>query len=247
MHRARNGPACAEPSGAVSGQPRRAACLAAAALLLALAACQNRNEDTKAEGSARQGVATAKPESVSPPGQDTGAGAPGTAIVPVVAEPRPEPPLFAAVRKRDIRTAESLLDAGADANATNVTGRTALHSASFHDRGAVAELLISRGANVDARDTDGLSPLHAAALADNRALAMLLIDRGADINARTKLGLTPLHLASATGQNQMLQLLIDRGARVDAQDSDGGTPLFYASRNGHAATVALLQAREGKK
>lgn len=222
----------------------RAAAIAGVALSLIVAGCQNRNEDAKTEGSPSSG-GTSGQAGALPIGP--AAGEQGAAAARVAIEARPEPPLFNAVRKRDARGAEALLDGGADANATDGIGRTALHSASFHDRGPVAELLIDRGANIHAKDTDGLSPLHAAALADNRALATLLIDRGADINARTNLGLTPLHLASATGQNQMLRLLIDRGARIDAQDSDGGTPLFYATRNGHSATVTLLQAKDGKK
>jgi hypothetical protein len=60
-------------------------------------------------------------------------------------------------------TALALLDAGADANAADWMGRTALSRACRYGHAEVASLLLARGARLDIVDADFTGPLHYAA------------------------------------------------------------------------------------
>ena len=53
------------------------------------------------------------------------------------------------------RAAEVLIEAGADVNAVNEAGFTALHGAAFRGLNEVIEYLVARGADIDARDFRG--------------------------------------------------------------------------------------------
>jgi ankyrin repeat protein len=62
-----------------------------------------------------------------------------------------------------LATAEVLLDAGADVNARDARGRSALHAAAAQGYNDVVKYLVERGADLDAADNDGLKPVDAAA------------------------------------------------------------------------------------
>jgi uncharacterized protein len=61
-----------------------------------------------------------------------------------------------------LATAEVLLDAGADVNARDARGRTALHAAAARGYNDVVKYLVERGAALDAADADGMKPVDAA-------------------------------------------------------------------------------------
>ena len=66
-------------------------------------------------------------------------------------------------RSSRVRALARLLDRGADANARDVDGATALHAACEEGHAAAARLLLARGADVGARNNLGDTALHAAA------------------------------------------------------------------------------------
>jgi ankyrin repeat protein len=85
--------------------------------------------------------------------------------------------------------AKRLLEAGADPNAADNTGRTPLHSAVAADaQGVLAILLRHRAANVNARMLDGTTPLILAARLAVEGTVKELINAGADINAADEYG-----------------------------------------------------------
>jgi ankyrin repeat protein len=91
---------------------------------------------------------------------------------------------------------QALLDHGANIDAEDEDGLTALHHAArerLHT--AVIALLLAHGAQINARDRRGRTPLHlaGASVAGSNCKRMLL-DSGADVNARDNEGLTPLDL-----------------------------------------------------
>lgn len=73
--------------------------------------------------------------------------------------------LFTAAKAGDVREAEAALRDGADPNAADSQGFTALHHASIRDNLSVAELLLMSRADVDRCTLHGMAPLHFAALA----------------------------------------------------------------------------------
>ncbi len=83
----------------------------------------------------------------------------------------------------NIQIVERLLDHGANVNAVNLCGETALHkiSLSGNECAAVGSLLLERGANPNILNSWGETPLHIACAFDHCELAKSLIDRGANV------------------------------------------------------------------
>ncbi len=116
------------------------------------------------------------------------------------------------------------LNAGADPNARNETGATALHlAARFNPSAAVVEALIEAGADLHLRDNPGRTPLHLAAwLNPSVAVIRALIEAGADPNEPNDKGLTPLHLAARANSQAVVKALLDHGALPDARQGSAG-------------------------
>jgi len=150
--------------------------------------------------------------------------------------------LINAAREGAVEEVRTLLANGAEVNAKDEKGCTALHRAAEKGHGEVVELLIANGATIDARDNWAATPLYAAAM-EGRSQAMeLLIAAGADVNARTKRGHAPLHYAD---NEAVAELLIANGADIcaKANASDRGeTPLHIASHNSRLVLVKVLIA-----
>lgn len=105
---------------------------------------------------------------------------------------------------------KALLDAGADQNARNEAGATALMWAV--DDVAKTELLLSRGADAKAKSLDGRTPLMiAASRAGASAILAMLLDKGADPNVELA-GLTALGEAAFAADVTAMRLLLARGA-----------------------------------
>ena len=107
----------------------------------------------------------------------------------------PDISIYFAAGLGNIEAVNQYLAAGADVNAKDSAGGTALHGAVFRGSKEVAELLISNGADVNAKDKYGRTPLHEAAYWDHKEIVELLITKGADVNAKRKGGETPLDQA----------------------------------------------------
>ena len=69
------------------------------------------------------------------------------------------PPLVAAAKNGDREALRALVKQGADVNAAEADGTTALHWASYRDDVESADLLIRAGANVNAANDLGATPL----------------------------------------------------------------------------------------
>ncbi len=130
------------------------------------------------------------------------------------------------------------LDAGANPNARNNTGGTALHlAARFNPSGVVIGALIDAGADLHLRDNPGRAPLHLAAW-QNPSVAVIkaLIDAGADPNVPNDRGLTPLFLAAQANSQAVVEALLDAGALPDAgQESGAKVSEFLGTAGADAA------------
>ncbi|MES2458975.1 MAG: ankyrin repeat domain-containing protein, partial [Armatimonadota bacterium] len=82
-----------------------------------------------------------------------------------------------------------LLEKGADVNARDSRGRTALMGALSIEVGMA---LIDKGAKINVVDDAGTTPLMMAAHWRRIELVQFLIDRGADVNAQDEMGKTAL-------------------------------------------------------
>jgi ankyrin repeat protein len=143
-----------------------------------------------------------------------------------------------------------LLQAGADANATDANGDAPLHllarkhTAYRYDKSPeFAQLLLDHGAAIDQLSSDGKPALHYAVKHGNTAAILLLLERGANATLVDSDGQTALHKART---EVVATALLAHGALVDAVDGEGKTPLHrLASRRSEEAVCTasvLLQA-----
>ena len=143
----------------------------------------------------------------------------------------------------DMATVRSLLDSGADVNAAQRNGSTALHWAIYRDDAGTVDLLIDRGADVTVKTREGISPLFMASLYGNAVIIESLLDAGADANEAGPNTETPVMLAARNGNPDAIRTLIDAGADPNiAETVRGTTALMWAIEQRHSEAVAVLIA-----
>ena len=141
-----------------------------------------------------------------------------------------------------------LIDRGADVNATNNAGATALlRAAGNYEK---IKLLVKNGANVNARSALGNTPLIVTARAHGAAKSLeLLLKAGADINATNVFGASALMAAAASSDLDSVKLLVKHGANVNAHVrgseaaaiwGGGRSALSWAAFRGDRAMVKFL-------
>ena len=138
-----------------------------------------------------------------------------------------------------------LLKQGADVNAVQGDGVTALHWAATRGDAEMASMLLVAGANHRAATRfGGYQPLHVAAERGSATVVRALVTAGADANATTVRGTTPLMLAAAAGDTETLGALLEAGAQANARETERGhTALMFAAAANRLPAVKLLLAR----
>ncbi|HEV8066271.1 MAG TPA: ankyrin repeat domain-containing protein [Planctomycetaceae bacterium] len=151
------------------------------------------------------------------------------------------PDLLNAVRTGDHERVERLLRLGADANARDDHGTTALMLATVVADGRMVQTLLDHGADVNAKNRAGATALMWAV--GDRDKVRSLLRRGADVNARADSGRTPLVIAAGNpGGAEVVKLLCDAGA--DARDGYlGYTALMSAVEGRDREVIQLLLAK----
>lgn len=152
----------------------------------------------------------------------------------------PASPLADAMEKQDHTRVQSLLRQGADVNAAQVDGTTALHWAAEFGDVANAKRLVAARADVNRANRYGVKPLSLACEAGSTELVELLLKAGADPNTQLPGGETALMTAARTGRVGPVRALLAAKADVNAKERDGQTALMWAAAEGHAAVVQLL-------
>ena len=152
--------------------------------------------------------------------------------------------LLDATKRGDVAAVRSLLNEGADPNAAQGDGLSALHLAAQGGNLEIVEVLLTAGAEIGAKTRIGdYTPLHLASWGAHASAVSVLIEAGADPGAvSTTSGVTPLHLAAkATNGESTVRALLEHGAPVDALESAfGQTPLMFAASHGRTAAVREL-------
>lgn len=147
---------------------------------------------------------------------------------------------------RNPRILAMLLDAGAEIDAPDERGFTALHRMQIAGPSESTRLLLSRGARVDVVDGDGWTPLHGAAtflLVDD---VQLLLAHGADPRAKTKCGSTPLHEALDDGNTRTARFLWSEGGPRDVFAAAALGEVDWL-REALRVDPALVRAVDGRK
>src|SRR3984957_4443979 len=136
---------------------------------------------------------------------------------------------------------ERLLKRGADVNAQQADGATALQWAAYHGDAKLVELLLKAGAKPDLANRDGATPLWLAAARGDAAVVQALLKGGADANEQLPLGRRPLMLAARSGNVDAVHALLEHGADVNVSETERGTTaLMQAADQGHADMLKEL-------
>jgi len=140
-----------------------------------------------------------------------------------------------AIRKGYVYSVAILLGAGANANATDATGKTPLFDAVMDGRVDCIEILVRSGADVNAVDYSGLTVLSCAANAGELGALDILLK----LSAELRLGLnvdnrdvydgTALHWAVIGNRPNFLERLLDLGADVTIESRYSRDFLFQFS------------------
>jgi ankyrin repeat protein len=156
--------------------------------------------------------------------------------------------LIKAAVKGNTQEIQSLLDQGAQVNATNhLTGWTALTAAAYYGHPEAAEVLIRAGANPNVHDKNGGTPLMKAVTlgpAENRAdtisrkvkVIKALLKAGADPEAKDQYGVRVWQMPMIDQLDEITQVFEDAGVKgvreerlieaVDAGDVEKARTLF---------------------
>ena len=126
-----------------------------------------------------------------------------------------------AAQKADWSTVRTLVEQGADVNARQGDGATALHWAAYWDEVELANLLIRAGADVNAANDLGVTPLWAAAENGSATLARRLLGAGADPDMPLLSGETPLMTAARVGAADVARQLLEARRRRGGHRSPG--------------------------
>ncbi len=148
-----------------------------------------------------------------------------------------------AVKYGDLSRVNELLAAGADVNAANNNGETALMCAAFYGNDHILDVLLDvDGINVNTRDNNGKTALmHAAICGHSDCVSSLLSVEEIDVNARDNNGDTALTHASFCGYHDVVSwLLAADGINVNAANNAGSTALMYAVFKRHSNVIRSL-------
>ncbi len=137
-----------------------------------------------------------------------------------------------------------LVEHGADPNAQNNDGNTALIYAAADGDMEMVRFLVELGADVNFRDRQGMSVLLHAAADGDMEMVRFLVERGADLEVQNNndlSGNTALINAVWHDEVEIVRLLVELGADVNAR-SGGRTALSIAKENGNQEIIDLLEA-----
>jgi len=150
--------------------------------------------------------------------------------------------LLGEIRKGDLGAVRLSLAHGANVNARDAKGATALMYAALYGDVEFVNLLLDKGADPNASNDLDINALMWAA--GDLGKVRSLVAHGANINARSNYGYTALSVAAASpGNLPTVRLLLEKGADPRAVDKDGVGALWLACARGDSLIVQELLRR----
>ena len=159
--------------------------------------------------------------------------------------------LHIAVRNKNDKMVERLLECNADTDVVNCRGETPLDLAD--KKSYIGGLLVGKGAKSgqhpeilkhskkDSEEEQSNSfPLHKAATLGKVEAIEKLVQEGHAVNAQDENGWTPLYAAADSDNLKIAQKLIALGANARIGDKVGRTPLHRAAFRGYPRWIAFL-------
>lgn len=173
--------------------------------------------------------------------------------------------LSRAAKKGDLAKVEQLIAEGADLDATDSRGNSAIYQAAAKGHADVVEALAQAGADIEIDNSFGSTPLHVASRYGHVEVIRVLVTYGADVDAigrpsqssnllndgsssgllrRAPSASTPLMKAARSGELEAVQVLIELGASLPAREA-----VQQANQKGHTEIAAYITkaTREKRK
>ncbi|MHA1699887.1 MAG: ankyrin repeat domain-containing protein [Promethearchaeota archaeon] len=160
--------------------------------------------------------------------------------------------LIESAERGDLKGVKIALEQGANVEATDGRGMTALIWAALRGHEAVVRELLNAGADVNGTNAANWTPLMEASLEGHLKIVKILLNAGADVNARTVVSGTALMFAAGRGHTEIVKTLLNGG--IDPNiciegdgDDDGMTALDYAIQNRHFEIARIIDAHTKEK
>src|SRR5215468_6313186 len=152
-------------------------------------------------------------------------------------------PLMVAAETGSLDAMKMLIDRGADVNARNTYGSTALMWSVTDPK--KARLLLEHDADVNVTARSGRTALIIASFANPSAeVVRMLLAKGATVGIMDQRKVTPMNAATFGNDIATTRLLLDASADVNTADTFIGlTPLINASGNRNLEAVKLLLSK----
>ena len=146
-------------------------------------------------------------------------------------------PLMLACSNMHLQTVKLLLARGAQVNAKDKEGNTALIDTCYGDYchnkiKIIVSVLLYRGAHVNATNNNKCTALMMACQCGFKDIVSLLIQKGADVNALDSLGETALMKACDKGNTEIVTLLLQNQANANVKSFNGDTAITKAKTKG---------------
>ena len=146
--------------------------------------------------------------------------------------------LLAAIRHNNLAAVSAALRAGANVNAADGEGNTALMLAAEKASEDIVRLLLRYAPHVNATDQNEATAVWFAIKYNRIGVVRLLLDKGVNVGEPALLG-----EVAADGNNDMLRLLLAHGAKANTvYDILSRTALMDAAEHHHLDTIDLLLA-----
>jgi uncharacterized protein len=145
---------------------------------------------------------------------------------------------------RMLQIVAALIEAGADVNAFNNSGWTALYGASIGFHSSVVRALLAAGAVPNVSTERGETPLVEAVKKKHHDMVQALFEHGANVNMPDKDGNTPLLLAlkDKDCSVELVGMLLTAGADPQIRNANSESPLSrMEAKDANDPTRILLE------
>lgn len=146
-------------------------------------------------------------------------------------------PLIIAVGNSYIDTAKILIENGANINAVDIEGWSALSYAVNNGDIEIAKLLLTNKAKIKG---ELLLAIKSPIVESSINIMKLLIDNKANINYTDENGFNPLNIAIESGDMELTKFLITNGANVNSLMQDGVSLIGYAIAQNNMDLLQIL-------
>lgn len=123
-----------------------------------------------------------------------------------------------------------LIEKGADVNAKDRDGWTALLWAIHYEYPEIIKLLVENGADINVKTPDGRTPLTLAIRADMHDTSKYLINKGADVDTKNRATSSVLGMAIRDEQPEIAKLMIEKNVFLMGCPRSKKFPLVIAHR-----------------